>query len=103
ASAVVSDVIDAIKHKGKNIITIWSGHKLELLNVLQAKNNFFVRVPEKEKETAKKLFSALTPVVLTTGEAVEGEYAFLTGEITEGEFEEKAAGLSVISRIRADF
>nr|MCR5154733.1 homoserine dehydrogenase [Lachnospiraceae bacterium] len=47
ASAVVSDVIDAIKHKGKNIITIWSGHKLELLNVLQAKNNFFVRVPEK--------------------------------------------------------
>ena len=30
ASAVVSDVVDCVKHKGKNVMTIWSSVKQEL-------------------------------------------------------------------------
>lgn len=103
ASAVVSDVVDAIKHKGKNIITIWSDHKLKTLDKGNVISNFFVRVPEEEKEQVKELFADNKAVTLNGGAPVEGEYAFLTGFLPEKEFEEKAKKLNVISRIRVKF
>src|SRR5690606_19267096 len=46
ASAVVADVIDAAKHIGTNIMTIWKKDKLELADIANASHRFFVRVPE---------------------------------------------------------
>jgi Homoserine dehydrogenase len=102
ASAVVSDVVDAAKHLGTNIMTIWSSKKLELASIDEATNRFFVRVAgEKEamKEQVERLFGAVEEV----DAGVDGEYAFITNEIKEVEYKEKAAQLDVVSRIRVAF
>ena len=44
ASAVVADVVDCVKHKGKNVMTVWSVEKLELGDADDEVRKFFVRV-----------------------------------------------------------
>ena len=44
ASAVVSDVVDCVKHKGKNVMTIWSSVKQELGDTFDETRKFFVRI-----------------------------------------------------------
>ena len=44
ASAVVSDVVDAVKHMGTNIMTIWSTHKADLVDIKNVVTKFFIRV-----------------------------------------------------------
>ena len=43
ASAVVSDVVDAVKHMGRNIMTIWNTNKMELVNLENVASKFFIR------------------------------------------------------------
>ena len=102
ASAVVSDVIDAVKHKNTNIMTLWSSKKLELGCFEDSSSRFFVRVPERERGQAQKLFQADGFQEIKT-EGITGEYAFLTGVLTEREYAKKAEELSVLNRIRAAF
>lgn len=103
ASAVVADVVDAAKHLGTNIMTIWSSKKLELSNIKEAKHRFFVRLTGDCASNAakvKELFGEVTDVK----EVVNGEYAFITNEIAEGEFAEKEKQLgNLVSRIRVGF
>ena len=99
ASAVVSDVVDATKHDGINIMQIWNSKKLELADTGSLKNQFFVRVKESDREKAEKLFGFRELAKL--GDMPE-EFAFVTDEISEKEFAEKAAQLDVIAFIRAD-
>lgn len=100
ASAVVADVIDAAKHVGTNIMTIWSGEKIQLANFEEASHRFFVRVPAEEKEKATKVFEHLQVVNAN----VEGEFGFITELMTEKEFKEKTNSLGhVLSKIRVAF
>lgn len=102
ASAVVSDVVDAAKHLGTNIMTIWSSKKLELASIEEANNRFFVRVSgdKAANETkVKELFGTVEEVQA----GVSGEYAFITELVTEAEFAKKASMLDVINRIRVAF
>lgn len=98
ASAVVSDVIEAAKQVRTDII--WSQDKLELGSFKESVSRFFVRVSKEQREMVNKLFAPEKEVEL--GELPE-EYAFFTGEMTEGEFEEKAGKISVLGRIRVAF
>ena len=98
ASAVVSDVVDATKHDGINIMQLWSSKKLELADTGSLKNQFFVRVKESDREKAEKLFGFRELAKL--GDMPE-EFAFVTDAISEQEFAEKAAQLDVIAFIRA--
>ncbi len=100
ASAVAADVVDAIKHKGTNIITIWDKEKIKLGDFGEMTNTFFVRVPAGEKEKARELFDIRREI---NAPAIDGEFAFLTSAMKEKDFEEKAAKLNVISRIRTAF
>lgn len=104
ASAVVADVVDAAKHIGKNIMTIWSSEKLELSDIKDASARFLVRVAGDEasqKDYISNIFGDITPVRV---DSISGEYAFVTTTMTEGDFELKAAELShMISRIRVAF
>ena len=100
ASAVVADVVDAAKHAGTNIMTLWSNKKLELSDNSNAENVFFVRVPAEQKEKACELFGN---VIEVKAEGITGEFAFLTGKITEAMFVEKTENLCVLSRVRTDF
>ncbi len=101
ASAVVSDVVDAAKHIGTNIMTIWSNKKLDLCDASKAKHQFLVRVSTDKKKDIKKQAADLFGVVREVRAGISGEYAFVTHEIEEGEFAERSEKLGdVINRIR---
>ncbi len=104
ASAVVADVVDAAKHIGKNIWTIWSSKKLELTNINKVQHRFFLRVKENNpaiKEQIRALFGAVEEV---TAPEVTGEYAFLTSSISEEDLKEKEKALEgLLSVIRVRF
>ncbi|MDD4111455.1 MAG: homoserine dehydrogenase [Herbinix sp.] len=101
ASAVVADVVDAAKHLNRNIWTIWSSKKLELIDIDLVKHRFFVRVTKKAETLAdiKKLFSDVEELP----EVIKDEIAFITPLITEKEMKDKKEhikGLKGSIRIR---
>lgn len=98
ASAVVADVVDAVKHQGTNIMTIWEKDKVELGDRKNFSCRFFVRVADTtSKDDIAKTFGDVQYISV---EGVENEHAFLTGKLTEGEFEDKIKNLDLIMRIR---
>ena len=102
ASAVVSDVVDCAKHLHRNVMVNWSSSRLELMNIDEVANRFFVRVsgtPAERKEEVEKLFG---PVDIVTVPGLPEEFAFITRMITERSFRERAEQLDgILSRIRA--
>lgn len=99
ASAVVADVVDCVKHKGKNVMTIWSSEKLELGETDDVKRDFFVRVKESDAAKVKELFGNVATITVP---GIHGEFGFVTGFMTEKAFNEAAKELNVINRIRLD-
>jgi homoserine dehydrogenase len=102
ASAVVADVVDAAKHLSKNIWTIWSSKKLELVSIDKVKNRFFVRVAKDKNsnEDIKAIFGEIEEVP----EVVKNELAFITPLITEGEMQEKKERINgLLGSIRIRF
>jgi homoserine dehydrogenase len=101
ASAVVADVVDAAKHIGTNIMTIWSSKKLQLSDMKNAKHKYFVRIAgntDEIKEKAALLFGQIEEV---TAPAVLDEYAFVTMSMSEETYQEKASHLKdIVSMIR---
>lgn len=100
ASAVVSDVVDAVKHMGTNIMTIWSTEKMELVDVKDVAARFFVRVKSFDgiEERLEKAFGSGEAVRL---DGVDGELGFVTGTLTEREYEDAVSGIDgVISMLR---
>ena len=100
ASAVVSDVVDAVKHMNINVMTIWEDEKMIVEPKEEMENRFFDRIGKEDKEKVEKLFDE--PEFVDAG--LEGEIGFVTEKITEGRFAEALKELStVITRIRVDF
>ena len=99
ASAVVGDVVEAAKTLGTTVPIEWSQEKTELAPMKEFTCRFFVRVKEDEQEV-RKIFPDIQPV---TAEGVSGEFAFLTEKMSEGEFDEKIGGLTLIHSIRSYF
>lgn len=100
ASAVVSDVVDAVKHMNVNVMTIWEDEKQVVSPMDDMVNRFFVRVSVEEKEKAEKVFE--NPEFINAG--VEGEIGFLTEPMTEKSFSDAIAGFEgFLSRIRVGF
>ena len=87
ASAVVADVVDIIKHKGRHIEVNMKAEKAAVCPKDSSVRTFFVRVPAELKEQAKDIFGSDVDEV--TGENVYGEFAFLTHDLSEKDFEEK--------------
>lgn len=103
ASAVVSDVVDEVKHMGKNIMASWDAEPLPIGDFRDAVNRFFVRVSADSitKEEFQKLFGDVTYV---TAEGIDGELAFITSAMTEGSFADAIAKIDKIySIIRVAF
>ncbi len=101
ASAVVSDIVDEVKHLHTNIMTTWSSGKLELADIKNSKKRFYVRMEgtlAEKKAEAERIFGTIQAV---ESEKVPGEFAFLTEEMSESEYEEKATKVKGIqNRIR---
>ena len=97
ASAVVSDVVDAVKHMGTHIMTIWQPQKLKLSDYECYQSRFFVRVKNGTEDQVKDLFG---DVDICHAEGVKDEYGFVTEPMTVKTFEEKKSQLDgFIARI----
>lgn len=100
ASAVVADVVDAAKHSGTNIMTIWEEEKITLGNMENFKCKFFVRVKDTNKQDVEKTFGNVSFVEV---EGVNDELAFVTDVISEGEFDNLIKNFTLLNRIRTAF
>lgn len=102
ASAVVSDVIEEVRHLHTNIKINWSEEKLTLSPMEEASHRFFVRVAGTcPKDVVTKAFGE---VEFVNADGVDGEYAFVTDTITETVFNEHIKNVpDVITRIRGSF
>lgn len=98
ASAVVSDVVDAVKHFGKSVVICWTQEKKEVADIQQFVCASFVRVPRKELEKAKEVLEATDIIDVNFPE----EVGLLTASMSEAEFARRSEQISVISRIRLD-
>lgn len=102
ASAVVSDVVDAVRHKNTNIRIIWDKEKLELGSFDKCINRFFVRLEESEDKAGERVKELFGNVTRVSGKA--DEYAFITEDMTEEEFAKAAKEFPAMkSRIRVEF
>ena len=98
ASAVVSDVVDEVRHIGRTLIFNWNPKQIDLPSVENDEKKFFVRVSADKLEKAKSLMNA-EEVVSLEGHADEA--GLVTEKMSEKEFNDRAEKLGgVISRIR---
>lgn len=99
ASAVVGDIVDAAKHLHTNIFTNWNSTPAKLRPLDQVSGRFFVRVKKEAAEEAKEVFENAEMICL---EQLPEECAFITTDMTQGEFCAKAEKLGdkVLAKIR---
>lgn len=103
ASAVVADVVDEAKHLHRNIMTMWKSDKLELLPFADTSKRFFVRISGEPEALRAHVESKFGPVEIIRAEGLEGEFGFLTGVLTEREYEENAKEFpGILHRIRVE-
>lgn len=104
ASAVVSDVVDAVRHLHENIKVEWSEEKLELGNFNDARHKFFVRLSGDSLDDMELINESFGNVEYVKAEGVKDETAFVTETMTEAAFKEAAAKFENIkSTIRVGF
>lgn len=99
ASAVAGDVVEAAQVLGTGVVSAWAPEKQELTDVSMTEKRFFVRIQGEWKE-APRVTDIFGPVELV-GAGIPGEFGFITGRMTEAEYQERAAQLKgILSMIR---
>ena len=99
ASAVVSDIIDCVKHLGKTVFCFWDAEDLKLSSMDDSVKRFFVRVSDADFAKAKEVFGDVEMI----DAEVAGEKGFFTQAMSEKEFNEKSAQVGeILSRIRVE-
>lgn len=99
ASAVVSDVVDCARHIGKTIMCFWEDEDVTLTNVDTIKHKFFVRTKAECEKSAIEAFGSVKVIEAD----VKNEFAFVTDEMSEKEFNKKAEKLDcILNRIRIE-
>ncbi len=97
ASAVVADVVAAVKHQGEHVPITWSSDKLDITPLDEMENRFFVRVGGEEREKAAGVFGEVQMI----DAGIAGECGFVTPVMKEKEFSEKVKAFdTLITRIR---
>lgn len=96
ASAVVTDIVEAVKNKDISIEIRWDEKKQVVEPLDDMKNAFFVRIDKSEKDKAADVFGVSEFI----DGVVDNEVGFITDVMTEKEFADKSAGLAIVSRIR---
>ena len=99
ASAVVGDIVETAKNPAKSMMATWDEQKLELIEKADTTKRFFVRFQGTEAEWKEKLqdaFGAIEVVPLTD---VNGEFAFVTGVMSEGAYENAAKNFTQICQM----
>ena len=104
ASAVVSDVIDIVKHKNKHIILGWTdGEDGYLKDEKEQSFRFYVRLSGGQNDSASFCKEGFNVITLD-GEKFENEFAIFTPEMTGTQFDEFKAselvGYDILGTIR---
>lgn len=90
ASAVVADIVDAIKHLNCNIVSHWSTEKVNLMDLKDVHSRYFIRIEYDDFESAKKeierIFETKEIIQLDNSEK---ELSFITKNEAEGTLSEK--------------
>lgn len=103
ASAVVSDMIDAVKHKNTTVVQQWSSKKLELTDIMLSQKAFFVRVQGTVEEKLSQVEKAFGNVQVIKVEDLKQEFGFITQVMSEENFERAQACVEgIITRIRVE-
>ncbi len=103
ASAVVSDMIDAVKHKNTTVVQQWSSKKLELTDIMLSQKAFFVRVQGTVEEKLSQVEKAFGDVQVIKVEDLKQEFGFITQVMSEENFERAQACVEgIITRIRVE-
>ena len=103
ASAVAGDVVDAVKHIGKNILTFWSSEKLVLTDAKDAARQFFVRANGRAADDLTKVEELFGKVEVVQLDGETEEFGFVTEKMSEKSFEEAFSKLTgAVSRIRLE-
>lgn len=92
ASAVVSDVIECIQNRGRNIDIGLKNTDAILENPSEVENQFFVRVSRSEREKACRLFG--DGICEVENKELPDAFAFVTPMISAAAFESKVRELS---------
>lgn len=105
ASAVVADIVDCCKHLKTRKYLYWTdGDGKNIIPVEESVNAMYVRAKGSDIALkAEKVFGSVS--VIERADAADDETAFVTSELTLGEFNEKLAvlandGAEVLSTIR---
>ena len=99
ASAVVADVMDCARHLASHIEVKWDEEKLEISPMDSAVRKFFVRLQSTDEAWIKSILGEGKLIA----NVAEGETGFVTEEMTEAEYKERAAKAgNVLSMIRVD-
>ncbi|MBQ7588327.1 MAG: homoserine dehydrogenase [Lachnospiraceae bacterium] len=102
ASAVVSDVIAAVKNRS-NIKVEWDEEDLNLASLGSVKRSFFVRVSGSEDEKLKRVNELFGEVRTVKVPGLDGEFGFITKVMCEDDFNVGYDMLDgAIRRIRVD-
>lgn len=106
ASAVVADVVDAVKNLGSNVPVIWDEEKYELGSFDDFENKFFVRMKDKglDDDQMMDIVNAFGDVLYVKAPGVKDELAFITKPMKESVFAEAIEKFTdIYSVIRVDF
>lgn len=99
ASAVAADVVEAAQMAGSGVVSSWAPQKQELTDVSSTAKQFFVRVTGNAADAGKleKIFGSIELV----DAGISGEIGFVTGVMTEAEYQERASRAeNILSMIR---
>ena len=100
ASAVVSDVIQTARNRGKTVPAAWKKDRLALADSRDFCCRFLVRIKGEPGSDLQELKKALGGAKLLRPEGMDGEYGLVTGPMKAGELEEVCSGIEgFISRM----
>ncbi len=103
AASVVADIVDIVKHFGRNIMVSWEETKLTLADRKDITHSFFVRVKGKINDKIEVIEKTFGKVIYIDAPGAEDEFAFITETMTEGEYESRITNIpDVIKMIRIE-
>ncbi len=103
ASAVMVDVIEAVKHKSENIMAVWTEEQAQLIPRSDTTKRYFVRIKGKQEELQERLIREFGKITFVTVQSLTEECGFITEELSEIMFERKATKFpEIIHMIRVE-
>jgi len=96
ASAVVADILNALKRESNNICWSDKGESC-VVDYKKQKHNFYLRT-NADKAKITEIFGEVS--FLSRNSAPEGESAFVTAEITREELDKKCENLEILGKIQ---